>query len=233
MSVWAAIALFTSGAIPSAARAQGGIAARYPGDKNIGSDPAVILADDFESYTSTSQLTTKWSGAYQMANLRIASETDNYYAGLKALEMKLPISSSEVSNALKKKLIPEQDTVFIRSYQKWDSGYLVTGSNHNGLRLSGKYPGRELRRQQMAQASSCSCCKTTSKARRWQERARRGMRISTLTGRNRTQPSAIIGIRPAQSNLLAASGSPLPRSIQTSRRCRISCRSADAGIAMS
>ena len=29
-----------------------GIAARYPGDKNIASDPAVILADDFEGYTS-------------------------------------------------------------------------------------------------------------------------------------------------------------------------------------
>ena len=31
------------------------IASRYPGDKNIASDPAVIFADDFESYTSADQ----------------------------------------------------------------------------------------------------------------------------------------------------------------------------------
>src|SRR5438132_10219052 len=51
-----------------------GIAARYPGDKNIGSDPAVILADDFEGYTSPSELTAKWSNAGVQANLRIATK---------------------------------------------------------------------------------------------------------------------------------------------------------------
>ena len=71
---------------PSAS-ADSGIAARYPGDKGIGSDPAVILADDFESYTSPSQLTTKWSNADVQANLRIATEPGNYYAGGKGLEM--------------------------------------------------------------------------------------------------------------------------------------------------
>src|SRR5689334_11957957 len=34
----------------------GGIAARYPGDVGIASDPDVIFADDFESYTQTSDL---------------------------------------------------------------------------------------------------------------------------------------------------------------------------------
>ncbi len=58
-----------------------GIAARYPGDKNIASDPTVVFADDFESYTSPSQLTSKWTSAYQLSNLRIATEQGNYYAG--------------------------------------------------------------------------------------------------------------------------------------------------------
>ena len=40
-----------------------GIAARYPGDKNIASDPAVIFADDFEAYTSATQLRPKWTHA--------------------------------------------------------------------------------------------------------------------------------------------------------------------------
>ena len=58
----------------TATSADSGIAARYPGDKNIASDPAVVFADDFESYTSPSQLTSKWTSAYQLSNLRIATE---------------------------------------------------------------------------------------------------------------------------------------------------------------
>jgi FG-GAP-like repeat len=41
----------------------------------------------------------------------------------------------------KKIINPTQDTVFIRAYTKFDPGYQVTASNHNGLRLSAKYPG--------------------------------------------------------------------------------------------
>jgi hypothetical protein len=137
----AVITFLTSSATPTTAPADSGIAARYPGDKNIASDPAVIFADDFESYTSPSQLTSKWSSAYQPSNLRIATEQGNCYAGGKALEMTLPISTAEVANALNKTLAPTVDTAFIRAYTKFDSGYSVTNSNHNGLRLSAKYPG--------------------------------------------------------------------------------------------
>src|SRR5438067_3123707 len=100
----------------TATSADSGIAARYPGDKNIASDPAVIFADDFESYTSPSQLTTKWDGAYQLPNIRIAAEAGNFFSGSKALEFSLPTSTVEVSNALRKRLSPEQDTVFLRAY---------------------------------------------------------------------------------------------------------------------
>src|SRR6266550_4665340 len=86
-----------------------GIAVRYPEDKKIASDPAVIFADDFESYTSPSQLTTKWDGAYQLPNIRIATEAGNFFAGSKSLEFSLPISTAEVSNSLKKNLSPEQE----------------------------------------------------------------------------------------------------------------------------
>ena len=34
-----------------------------------------------------------------------------------------------------------QDVLFIRTYQKWDAGYQVNDSNHNGIRLSAAYPG--------------------------------------------------------------------------------------------
>ena len=107
VSFSAAIAFLTAGV--TATLADIGIAARYPGDKNIASDPAVIFADDFESYTSPSQLTTKWDGAYQLPNIRIAAEAGNFFAGSKSLEFSLPISTAEVSNSLKKHLSPEQE----------------------------------------------------------------------------------------------------------------------------
>jgi len=141
VSFWAAITFFVPSATPAATSTGSGIAARYPGDKNIGSDPAVILADDFESYTSASELWNKWDNVYQPRNIRIATETGNVFAGHKALEFSLPISSTEVANALSKRLSPGQDTVFLRAYTKFDAGYSVHGSNHNGLRLSAKYPG--------------------------------------------------------------------------------------------
>ena len=141
VSFSAVITFLTSSATPTTASADSGIAARYPGDKNIGSDPNVILADDFESYTSPSQLTSKWNDASQQQNLRIATEPGNYYAGAKALEMTLPISSAEVLNNLSKNISPEQDVLFIRAYAKFDPGFSVTGSGHNGLRISGHYPG--------------------------------------------------------------------------------------------
>jgi hypothetical protein len=123
------------------APADSGIAARYPGDKNIGSDPAVILADDFEAYTSTSQLTTtnKWTSASKVTNMRFATEAGNVFAGSKSLEMQLQVSTIEVSDILWKVLSPTRDVAFIRAYLKFDPNYNAHG--HNGIHFSAKYPG--------------------------------------------------------------------------------------------
>ena len=121
--------------------AESGIAAQYPGDKNIGNDPAVIFADDFESYTSPNELRNKWDNVFQLQNIRIATEAGNFFAGSKALEFSLPITATEVANSLGKHFNPGHDTVFLRAYTKFDPGYMVNGSNHNGLRLSANYPG--------------------------------------------------------------------------------------------
>src|SRR5438105_8077030 len=141
MSFSAVLVFLAPSATPTAAPADSGIAARYPGDKNIASDPAVVFADQFDSYTSPNQLTNKWDSAYQLQHIRIATEAGNFFAGSKALEFSLPISTTEVSNAATKRLSPEQDTVFLRAYTKFDAEYSVNTSNHNGLRLSAKYPG--------------------------------------------------------------------------------------------
>jgi len=125
----------------ASASAQVGIASHYPGDRGINYDPEVLFFDDFESYTSPSQLTTKWTKAYKTENLRIATEAADVYSGAKALEFKLPISGMEVANACKKAISPKQNTLFIRAYMKFDPGFHVVGSSHTGLTLSANYPG--------------------------------------------------------------------------------------------
>jgi hypothetical protein len=129
----------------ASASAQVGIASHYPGDRGINYDPDVLFTDDFESYTNPSQLTEsgKWSKAYRLPNLQIATEAGNFYAGQKALEFKLPISTTAIANSVKKVLATKQDTLFIRAYIKFDSNYQVArgASNHTGVSMSGNYPG--------------------------------------------------------------------------------------------
>jgi hypothetical protein len=140
----------TDGAIPGSNNGEGmptatsidgtGIASRHPGDKNIASDPAVIFADDFESYTSVDQIKARWGGAGGLVRMRIATEANNVFSGNKSIEFTLPVSTVENGVGLIRPLSPGQDTVYMRMYQKFDPGYNVTGSNHNGIRLSAKYP---------------------------------------------------------------------------------------------
>ena len=97
-----------------------GIASRYPNDVGIENDPDVILFDGFESYTSPSQLLTKWDHAGRQANLRIATEPGNYVGGHKSLEMKLPIRQTETVNTVFKRLNPQETVLYIRAYEKFD-----------------------------------------------------------------------------------------------------------------
>ena len=116
-----------------------GIAAKYPGDQGIATDPNVIFADDFESYSSSTGLTNKWTQAYHSNNIRIATETGNFYGGKQAVEFTVPRQSAEVSNTLLKRLSPERDILFLRFYAKYDQGFNVLGSSHNGATLSSNY----------------------------------------------------------------------------------------------
>jgi hypothetical protein len=116
-----------------------GIAARYPGDVGIGSDPAVIFAEDFESYGNAAGLPSKWNEAYHTANIRIARESGNFYRGQQALEFTVPQQRDQVSNAVIKYVNPERDILFLRYYAKFDGGFNVLGSSHNGSSISAHY----------------------------------------------------------------------------------------------
>jgi len=123
------------GALPSG---NNGIAARYPGDSGIAADGAVIFADDFESYADASGLAANWNaGVYH--NARIATESDNVYAGSQSLEFYSPQQSDELSNGVARTVDPELDILFLRFYSKFDPSFDVTGSSHNGGGISAHY----------------------------------------------------------------------------------------------
>jgi hypothetical protein len=116
-----------------------GIAARYPLDAGIGSDPSVIFTDDFETYASAAGVTSKWNEAYHSANIRIATEAGNVLGGTKSLELTVPQTTSEVSNTLAKVVSPGRDALFLRYYARYDAQFNVVGSSHNGSTMSAQY----------------------------------------------------------------------------------------------
>lgn len=116
-----------------------GLAAGYPGDLGIGGHASVVFADDFESYALPSDLGTRWDAVYQTTQIRIAKEVGTYYAGAKALELRVPQQTAELSNALDKVLTQERDVLFLRFYTKFKSPFDVVGSSHNGGMIAAHY----------------------------------------------------------------------------------------------
>jgi hypothetical protein len=131
----ALIGVLSAAPLPSGS----GLAERYPLDAGIASDPAVIFADDFESYGSAAGLTGKWNEAYHSENIRIATEAANVFSGGKSLEFTVPQTSTEVSNTVAKVVSPGRDALFLRYYARFDAGFNVVGSSHNGSTVSAKY----------------------------------------------------------------------------------------------
>ena len=76
------LAAFGLGALQAVAIAQdlpvggSGVASRYPGDLGIASDPAVIFADDFESYSAVSGLTSTGGGTISIRSRIRGSQLD-------------------------------------------------------------------------------------------------------------------------------------------------------------
>ena len=131
----------TAGSTASGGLPEGntGIATKYPGDVGIAGDPAVIFADDFESYTKAADIGKRWDNMYQNQYIAIATTAANVYAGKQALEFTLPQQAAELSDATEKIVSPELDVLFLRYYGKFQSPYDVTGSSHNGSSISAHY----------------------------------------------------------------------------------------------
>lgn len=114
-----------------------GIAARYPGDRGIDADPAVLFHDDFES----GDLRKKWDNSFQKAHIRITEAPKDVHLGARALEFTVPRQEAELSNGVVKDLDKGQDVVFLRYYSKFERGFDQVASSHNGGILSAQAPG--------------------------------------------------------------------------------------------
>jgi hypothetical protein len=116
-----------------------GVAARYPGDSGIATDPAVIFAEDFESYESVSQLSSRWGQIGNSQYLSLARPADGY-AGSQGLLITLPSGSTEAAGWLGYTPSPSRDTLFIRTYTKFGANNSVlNGSSHNGPTIEANY----------------------------------------------------------------------------------------------
>lgn len=118
-----------------------GIAALFPNDAGISAHPAVVFADGFDSYTSAGQLTSSgnYDNFFQGGN--IAFDTSTFFGGTKALRLRMPSSGVEVSNAIVKNISPARDVLFMRVYARYSPNYSGVNDAHNGLRITGRYPG--------------------------------------------------------------------------------------------
>ena len=128
----------TGGSVPPTGD---GISANYPNDVGIASDPSVIFADGFDSYSSNNDLTGSgdWDNFYQAHNTSV--DTTTSFSGAKSIRLRMPSTGSEVSNALVKNISPAQDKLHIRVCARFQPGYAGMHSAHNGIGVNANYPG--------------------------------------------------------------------------------------------
>jgi hypothetical protein len=120
-----------------------GIAARYPSDVGIGSDSDVLFADDFESYSSASDLTSSGNYDSYYNSPNIAIDSSEVFQGSQSLRVRMPSGGASFNAVIRS--LPDQDTLYVRVYARYQSGYQGINSAHNGLRISGRYSGPGVR----------------------------------------------------------------------------------------
>jgi len=113
-----------------------GIAARYPGEKGIANDPAVLFAEDFES-GSVEAMGQRWQAVSNKDGTVFALPPDvpEGSAGRHSLQMTATLGVNEGGHLYT--TFPSADTAFLRFYVKFaeDAGYM-----HHGVILGAYNP---------------------------------------------------------------------------------------------
>jgi hypothetical protein len=84
-------------------------------------------------------MTNRWNHVSQGTNIRLSTESGNFYGGAKALEFTIPVTSTETGYWIAKNLSPEADVLFVRAYAKFGDTNNIVGSSHNGLTIQSHY----------------------------------------------------------------------------------------------
>lgn len=121
---------------PSAVAQTEGLAANYPNDKNIASDPAVLFHDDFE----TGPIGGRWDEVYRrkvrgssIEAEPVLAETDESIArGKRSAKVQLSKTGYE-DVTLHKWLKPGHDELFMRHYVRYGNDYGYHGHGGSGF----------------------------------------------------------------------------------------------------
>ncbi len=117
-----------------------GIAAKYPGDAGIETDPAVVFHADFEDCQTTAELHSRWDAVVHEGNMRITEEAANVNGGRRALEIVMPQQREPLAVGVDRILASEEDVLFLRFYAKLQQGFDVPRTSvHNGGSISAGY----------------------------------------------------------------------------------------------
>jgi len=121
-----------------------GLAAKYPGDRGLERDPAVVHFDDFESYRTPEDVSRKYEFVMRTDNMRLTREPSEVNSGRQAIRFTLPKQEEGNAAALYRVIAVERDVLFLRYYAKFEKGYDQHGSTHNSGVISAHYfPGRQ------------------------------------------------------------------------------------------
>ncbi len=137
-----------SGSVPVPLPSGPGLAAKYPGDKGIAADPAVLFADGFEAVDGD-RLTTGvasddrkgWNHPWDMAwgPLPVSKGKGRANSGKRALDLATPSGPQPTGAGISKFLPVKQRVVFYRYYTYYDKTF--PGGHHVGGAIEARAPG--------------------------------------------------------------------------------------------
>lgn len=128
-SRWCGMCVLMLCCLPMPGLAQVGIATKYVRDSGIGSDPAVVFSENFESNLAT--FSARFTGGTSSG---IAISTDHAAASGGVQSVRLIPNGT--SGTLYRQLSADHDTLYLRYYVK----YLGNVSHHSGGYLGGYFP---------------------------------------------------------------------------------------------
>ena len=112
-----------------------GLAMRYPGDRGIEKDPAVVFAEGFEA-PSMDPVRARWESVSQPEIFSLSGEKPPGSGGRRSLQVE-HVGGKDSGGHLYRRLLPGYDRLFVRFYVRFDRD---CGPIHHFFHLGGYHP---------------------------------------------------------------------------------------------